>query len=65
MAFSVLQTKRRQDFLALLEEHSPSALADFLAQETGRRMEAERQEEEQRGRELALREEWLLAGGRP
>lgn len=65
MAFSMLQTKRREDFLALLEEHSPSALADFLARETERRVEAERQEVERRGRELARREEWLLAGGRP
>ncbi|MBE7545358.1 MAG: hypothetical protein HS123_23660 [Solibacteraceae bacterium] len=65
MAFSMLQTKRREDFLALLEEHSPTALADFLARETERRLEAERQEVERRGRELARREEWLLAGGRP
>jgi hypothetical protein len=65
MAFTHLKTQYRAEYLDLLREHSPDALAKVLREEQAINEKRIKLQTEYDAQEMKEKSSWLLAGGKP
>ena len=65
LAFTHLKSQYRTEYLELLREHSPEALATVLLEEQAMEVNSINQQSEFDTQEIKKRTSWLLAGGKP
>ena len=65
MAFTHLKAQYRTEYLDLLREHSPEALANVLLEEQAANENRIKLQSEYDAQEMNEKSTWLLAGGKP